>query len=86
MYKVLVSKQAAKDLENIKAAGLSEKVKSIIEHLKDNPRCLPYEKLVGNLKGFYSKRINIQHRLVYKIDDEEQIVLIVSMWSHYQNV
>ena len=84
MFKVLLSKQAVKDLDKLKAAGLSKKAKAIVDTLKNNPRCLPYEKLIGNLKGFYSKRINIQHRLVYKIDDKEKVVLIVSMWSHYQ--
>ena len=84
MYKVLLSKQAVKDLEKLKSAGLSKKAKIIVDTLKENPRMLPYEKLVGNLKGFYSKRINIQHRLVYKIDDDESVVLIVSMWSHYE--
>ena len=84
MFKVLLSKQAVKDLDKLKAAGLSKKAKAIVDTLKNNPRCLPYEKLIGNLKGFYSKRINIQHRLVYKIDDKEKVVLVVSMWSHYQ--
>jgi len=83
MYTVLLSRQAVKDLDFLKRAGLSKKAKAIVDSLKENPRCLPYEKLVGNLSGFYSKRINIQHRLVYKIDDEEKIVLIVSMWCHY---
>ncbi len=83
MYKVLLSKKAVKDLELLKRAGLSSKAKAIVDSLKENPRNLPLEKLVGNLKGFYSKRINIQHRLVYRIDDEYQIVLVVSMWSHY---
>ena len=83
MFKVLLSKQAVKDLELLKRAGLSSKAKTIVDSLKENPRNQPLEKLVGNLNGFYSKRINIQHRLVYKIDDENQIVLVVSMWSHY---
>jgi len=85
MYKVLLSRQAVKDLDNLKSAGLSGKAKLVVDSLKENPRTLPYEKLVGNLKGFYSKRINIQHRLVYKIDDAEGVVLIVSMWSHYKD-
>ena len=83
MYTVLLSKQAVKDLEKLKQAGLNLKAKSIVDSLKRDPRCLPYEKLVGNLQGFYSKRINIQHRLVYKIDDKDKVVLVVSMWSHY---
>ena len=82
-FRTLLTKQAVKDLDKLKQAGLSQKAKQIVDSLKDNPYCLPYEKLVGNLKGFYSKRINIQHRIVYKVDEEEKIVLIVSMWSHY---
>ena len=83
MYKILLTKQAIKDLDKLKKAKLSEKAKVIVDSLKNNPRCLPYEKLVGNLKGFYSKRINVQHRLIYQIDDKEKVVLIVSMWTHY---
>jgi len=83
MYTVLLSRQAVKDLDFLKRAGLSKKAKAIIDSLKENPRLVPYEKLIGNLKGLYSKRINIQHRIVYKIDDEEKVVLVVSMWSHY---
>lgn len=83
MFQVLLSKQAVKDLEKLKRAKLSAKAKAIVDSLKDNPRTLPYEKLIGNLNGFYSKRINVQHRLVYKIDDENKVVLIVSMWTHY---
>lgn len=82
-YKTLLTKQAVKDLAKLKQASLSQKAKQIVDSLKDNPYNLPYEKLVGNLKGFYSKRINIQHRIVYKVDEEEKVVLIVSMWSHY---
>ena len=82
-FRTLLTKQAVKDLDKLKQAGLSQKAKQIVDSLKDNPYCLPYEKLVGNLKGFYSKRINIQHRIVYKVDEEEKVVLVVSMWSHY---
>ena len=83
MFRVKVSKQAEKDLDLLKRAGLSKKAKSIVDVLKENPFEPPYEKLVGNLKGFYSRRINIQHRLVYLVDEKEKVVLIVSMWSHY---
>lgn len=82
MYKVLLSKKAVKDLDKLKRVGLSKKAKEIVESLVINPRFFPCEKHVGNLKGFYSRRINIQNRLVYKIDDEALVVLIVSMWSH----
>ena len=82
-FRTLLSKQAVKDLEKLKQSGLSKKAKLIVDSLKENPYCLPCEKLVGNLKGFYSKRLNIQHRIVYKVDEEEKVVLIVSMWTHY---
>ena len=86
MYKVLLSKQAVKDLALLKSANLSKKAKALVDVLEENPYNPPYEKLVGNLQGYYSKRINIHHRLVYKIDDEEKVVLIVSMWSHYESL
>ena len=83
MFKVLLSKQAVKDLEKLKQASLSKKAKEIIDSLKENPINQPCEKLLGNLNGFYSKRINIQHRIVYRIDYDQKVVLVVSMWSHY---
>lgn len=83
MFKVVIHKDAIKDLEKLKQAKLGEKAKQLVEDLKIDPYNSPVEKLKGNLKGFYSKRINIQHRLVYSIDDENKMVSIVSMWSHY---
>ena len=83
MYKVLLSNQALKDLQKLKKAQLSDKAKQIVDSLENNPYQKPCEKLIGNLAGFFSKRINIQHRLVYKVDDKEKVVLIVSMYSHY---
>lgn len=83
MFEVIIHKDAIKDLEKLKQANLSEKAKQIIESLKINPYCKPVEKLKGNLNGFYSKRINLQQRLVYKINQTEKVVLVVSMWSHY---
>ena len=83
MYKVIIHKDAIKDLENLKQAKLTEKTKQLIESLKENPYCKPVEKLKGNLKGFFSKRINLHHRLVYPVNEEKKEVSIVSMWSHY---
>ena len=83
MFKVVIHKDAIKDLEKLKQAKLGEKAKQLVEDLKIDPYNSTVEKFKGNLKGFYSKRINIQHRLVYSIDDENKIVSIVSMWSHY---
>lgn len=83
MYKVIIHKDAIKDLEKLKQAKLTEKTKQLIESLKENPYCKPVEKLKGNLKGFFSKRINLHHRLVYSVNEEKKEVSIVSMWSHY---
>ena len=83
MYKVIIHKDAIKDLEKLKQAKLTEKTKQLIESLKENPYCKPVEKLKGNIKGFFSKRINLHHRLVYSVNEEKKEVSIVSMWSHY---
>ena len=86
MYKVVYDKRAVKAIPSLKAAKIDEKVKKLIEILKENPfrNPPPYEQLVGELKGFYSRRINIQHRLVYQVYEEEKTVKIVSMWTHYE--
>ena len=86
-YKVFNSKIAEKDKENIKKIpALKDNVDKLVEILKENPFKNPprYEKLTGNLKGLYSRRINKQHRLVYKVFEQEKTVKIVSMWSHYE--
>jgi toxin YoeB len=84
-YKILYSKLALKDAKKLSSTNLSEKAKVLIEILKKNPfeNPPPYEKLVGNLIGIYSRRINIQHRLVYEVREEDKIVRIHRMWSHY---
>lgn len=76
-----------KDIPKIKSIGLSEKVKRLIEVIKENPyqNPPPYEKLVGDLQGAYSRRINIQHRLVYQVYEKEKTIKIISIWSHYEN-
>lgn len=86
MYKIVYRRQAVKDIPKIKAIGLSEKVQRLIEVIKQNPyqNPPPYEKLVGDLQGAYSRRINVQHRLVYQIFDKEKVVKIISIWSHYE--
>lgn len=87
-YKVVYTKNAAKDISNLKAANLSNKVQNLIELIKENPFQNPplYEKLLGNLSGLYSRRINIQHRLVYEVLEDIKTVKIISMWSHYENI
>lgn len=86
MWVVKLSKRAIKDIALLKAAGLSKKAKQLVDLLVLNPfqNPPPYEKLVGDLAGFYSRRINRQHRLVYRIDEDQWIVYVDSMWSHYE--
>lgn len=86
MYKIVYTKIALKDIEKLKAVGLSEKAKKLIEMIKLNPYATPpsYEKLVGDLAGAYSRRINIQHRLVYSVYEEEKTIKIIRMWTHYE--
>ncbi|AMA08608.1 Txe/YoeB family addiction module toxin [Picosynechococcus sp. PCC 73109] len=83
-WKIVLSKQAAKDARKIASAGLKPKVQKLLGILQDNPYQPPYEKLVGDLKDYYSRRINIQHRLVYQVLESEKIVKILRMWSHYE--
>lgn len=84
-YSILYSKEAQKDAKNLSAVGLADKAKELIEIIKCNPFQTPpsYEKLVGNLNGAYSRRINIKHRLVYQVIEESKKVRILRMWSHY---
>ncbi|QFR49676.1 Txe/YoeB family addiction module toxin [Sulfurimonas lithotrophica] len=84
-YKILYSKYVQKDAKKLSAAKLDKKAKELIEILEKDPlqNPPPYEKLVGNLNGTYSRRINIQHRLVYEIKEDAKIVRILRMWSHY---
>ena len=85
MYSIVYTKKAANDITNLKAAKLDSKTKSLIAILRENPYQTPppYEKLLGDLQGTYSRRINIKHRLVYEVIEEEQTVKIISMWTHY---
>ncbi len=97
MWYVEFTKQAIKDLRKLEAAGFSAKAKALAETVESSPFTTPpaYEALAGNLSGFYSRRINRQHRFVYQVDEEpreedgrsyEGTVKIVSMWTHYENV
>ena len=85
-YKVVFTKQAQKDAKKLFASGLKAKAEEILEILRDNPYQTPpfYEKLVGDLAGAYSRRINIQHRLVYEVIEDEKIVKVIRMWTHYE--
>lgn len=86
MYAIIYTKTALKDTTKLKAAHLDKKAKELIAIIRDNPYQSPppYEKLVGDFKGLYSRRINGQHRLVYEILEQKQTIKIVSLWSHYE--
>lgn len=86
MYKVVFSKRAEKDKKLLKSAELEAKAKELLNILRNDPLQTPppYEKLIGELKGYYSRRINIQHRLVYSVDKNTKTVIVCSMWTHYQ--
>jgi len=85
-WEIIFTKQAQKDAKNLASAGLKEKALHLLEILKGDPYQNPpaYEKLVGDLAGAYSRRINIQHRLVYQVLESERQVKILRMWSHYE--
>ena len=85
-WQLVYSKHAQKDAAKLAAAGLKSKAVSLLEILRENPFQNPpaYEKLIGDLAGAYSRHINIQHRLVYEVQQEEKIVKVIRMWSHYE--
>ena len=85
-WTVVYAKHALKDAKKISAAGLKANTQALIEVLANDPFQNPpaYEKLVGDLDGTYSRRINIQHRLVYEVFKKERIVRVLRMWSHYE--
>nr|WP_317408479.1 Txe/YoeB family addiction module toxin [Fournierella massiliensis] len=80
------SKKAVADIPKLKAAKLDKKARALIEVIRSNPYQTPplYEKLIGDLQGAYSRRINIKHRLVYEVLESEQTVKIISLWTHYE--
>jgi toxin YoeB len=86
VWRVVFTKQAQKDARKIAQGGLRGKVEDLLEILQVNPRRSPppFEKLVGDLAGAYSRRINIQHRLVYEVLDEDRTVKVIRMWTHYE--
>ena len=86
MWQVLFTKQAQKDAKKLSAAGLRNKAEPLIEILRGNPYQTPppFEKLLGDLSGALSRRINIQHRMVYQVFGDEKIVKVIRMWTHYE--
>ena len=85
-WKLVYTKQAQKDAKKLSASGLKSKAKQLLDLLAENPlqNPPPYEKLVGDLAGAYSRRINIQHRLVYQVLAEIRTVKVLRMWTHYE--
>lgn len=85
-YRIVYTKQAIKDTKKLKSTNLEKKAKELIEVLKINPFEVPpkYEKLSGDLQGAYSRRINIQHRVVYQVFEDEKVVKIIRLWTHYE--
>lgn len=83
MYNIVYTKKAVKDIDNLKAAHLDEKAKKLIEIVREDPfkNPPPYEKLIGDMSGLYSRRINKQHRLVYEVVGSN--IKIIRMWTHY---
>ena len=86
MWKLYFTRQAQKDAKKLVSAGLKSKAQELLEILAANPfqNPPPYEKLVGDLDGAYSRRINIQHRLVYQVLKEKNAVKIIRLWTHYE--
>jgi Txe/YoeB family toxin of toxin-antitoxin system len=86
MWRIVFTKQAQIDAKKISAAGLRTQVEPLLTILGENPFTAPppYEKLIGDLSGAYSRRINIKHRLVYQVRNEEKVVKVIRMWTHYE--
>ena len=85
-WRVVFTKQAQKDARNLASSGLKDKAQALLAVVSQNPfqNPPPYEKLVGDLAGAYSRRINIQHRLVYEVVQSEYTVKVLRMWTHYE--
>ena len=86
MYKVLFTKQAQKDAKKLSSSNLKKQAQEILEILKNDPfiEYPPYERLIGDLTGAFSRRINIQHRIVYQVYEKEKLVKVIRMWTHYE--
>ena len=85
-WKVVYTKQAQKDAKKLASSGLKSKAEILIDILKEDPYQSPpsFEKLIGDLSGAYSRRINIQRRLVYQVSESEKMVKVLRLWSHYE--
>lgn len=85
-YTLVYTRQAKKDAKKLKSTPLAEKAKELLAVIQEDPFAdpPPFEALVGDLKGAYSRRINIQHRLVYQVFTEEQVIKVIRLWTHYE--
>jgi toxin YoeB len=85
-WQLVFTKQAQKDAKKLSAAGLRSKVEQLLDIIQESPYQTPppYERLIGNLAGAISRRINIQHRLVYQVHEEEKVIKIIRMWTYYE--
>jgi Txe/YoeB family toxin of toxin-antitoxin system len=85
-WRIVFTKQAQRDAKKLSAAGLRPKAERLLLLLAENPFQTPppYEKLLGDLAGAYSRRIKIQHRLVYRLDEPQRVVMVIRMWTHYE--
>ena len=85
-WKIVYTKHAQKDAKKAASSGLKSKIIKLIDIIKENPYQTPppYEKLIGDLSGAYSRRINIQHRLVYEVIEDHQTIKVLRMWTHYE--
>ncbi|MEM7600863.1 MAG: Txe/YoeB family addiction module toxin [Verrucomicrobiota bacterium] len=85
-YKLVYTRQAKKDAKKLKATPLANKAKELLSIIQEDPFAdpPPFEALVGDLKGAYSRRINIQHRLVYQVIEDERVVKVIRLWTHYE--
>jgi Txe/YoeB family toxin of toxin-antitoxin system len=85
-YQLVFTKQAQKDAKKLASSGLRTKAENLLDILQTNPfqSPPPYEKLIGDLSGAFSRRINIQHRLVYQVYELEQVVKVIRLWTHYE--
>ena len=85
MWEIRFTKNAEKDKEKLKRAGLTQKAKKLLNLIADDPYRFPpsYEKLIGDLQGYCSRRISLQHRLVYRVHEDLHVIVVHAMWSHY---
>ena len=85
-WRLVYTRQAQKDARKLLSSGLKDKAEQLLDILREDPYRTPppFEKLVGDLSGAYSRRINIQHRLVYQILEEERVIKVIRMWTHYE--